>query len=71
METPKVSYERLTDQPGNVRFRVYTFTNAEGQEVRIEEHSLGHEWGDAGVDPPHFNIEVDGVRSRIHVYWLP
>lgn len=48
-------YERLYDQPGNVRSRVYEFQKADGSVVTIREHSLGHMTGGQG---PHFNVEL-------------
>lgn len=47
--------ERLRDQVGNVRSRVYEYGRGDGSTVTIREHSLGHVEGNLG---PHFNVEV-------------
>jgi RHS repeat-associated protein len=54
----KTGTERLHDQVGNVRSRVYEYVRGDGSTVTIREHSLGHGKGNIG---PHFNVEVSTI----------
>lgn len=76
----------LTDKAGKpildanknpIRVREYYYKTPDGRTVIIQEHSLGHDYGGQGDQPPHFNVRpIENTRTgsvpgtQEHYYFL-
>ena len=61
-----------------INTREYHFTNEDGSEIVIQDHSAGHSYGGAGDQGPHMNVRPGGNTRTGHIdgtldhySWLP